>query len=99
MPVKDRTVIFTPPNKGIATGRNGTIRVSGLRIWRSIDARLVTIEPVTSRGRIGNCRIVIPTADLPQTVEALIAMRATEGEPASCTSSRSATAGTPARQP
>ena len=68
------TVIFAAPNEGVATGRNGDMRVSGLRAWRSLDGGFVTLEPWTSRGLIGNCRIVIPAAELRQVTEMLKGM-------------------------
>jgi hypothetical protein len=68
------TVIFAAPHEGLATGRNGTMRVSGLRAWRSLDGKYVTLEPWTSRGTIGNCRIVVPTVELGQVTEMLKGM-------------------------
>ena len=67
-------VIFAPGHEGVATGRNGTMRVRGLRAWRSLDRSMVTLEPRTSRGLIGNCRIVIPTAELPRVIAMLTGM-------------------------
>lgn len=68
------TVIFTAPSEGVATGRNGDMKVRGLRAWRSLDGKLVTLEPWTSRGQIGNCRIVVPTAELQQVTDMLKGM-------------------------
>jgi len=67
-------VMFAPGHEGVATGRNGTMRMAGLRAWRSLDHSMVTLEPRTSCGLIGNCRIVIPTAELPRVIAMLAGM-------------------------
>ena len=71
------SLIFAAAHEGVATGRNGRMRVSGLRAWRGCGdhgAKFVTIEPWTSRGRIGNCRIVIPTSEVRGLIALLVGM-------------------------
>ncbi len=68
------SLIFAAPHEGVATGRNGEMRVSGLRVWRSVGDKFVTLEPWTSRGRIGNCRIVIPTSEVRGLIVLLVGM-------------------------
>jgi Zn ribbon nucleic-acid-binding protein len=48
-----------------AMGRNGKMKVGGIAaVYQSVGGR-VMIMPLTSRGSVGNCRIDIPVAELP----------------------------------
>ena len=59
MDLQERMLAFTVPHEGLAMGRNGLMRTSGLRVCCFMSG-VVIIEPVTSRGQIGNCRIEMP---------------------------------------
>ncbi len=70
-------IVFHEGREGAAVGRNGSMRVKGLRAWRSLDRfdrSVVSLEPVTSRGHIGNCCIIIPTADIAELAAMLARM-------------------------
>ena len=71
MDAQTTKLIFDEPHEGTAFGRNGRIRVKGLHIRRTFDEAETTIEPLTSRLEVGNCRITIPTAELPGIIDAL----------------------------
>jgi len=63
MDLQERMLAFTVPHEGLAMGRNGLMRTSGLRVCCFMSG-VVIIEPVTSRGQIGNCRIEMPVSEL-----------------------------------
>ena len=54
-----------------AMGRNGTMKMSGIVATCLPETRRVMIVPLTSRGVVGNCRIEIPTAEIPIFIEML----------------------------
>ena len=54
-----------------AMGRNGTMKMSGIVATCLPETRRVMIVPLTSRGVVGNCRIEIPTTEIPIFIEML----------------------------
>lgn len=46
------------------TGRNGTFKAIGLKIWYEENVDVFTISPITSKGKIGRCSIDIPKDDV-----------------------------------
>lgn len=52
-------------------GRNGYFKSSGISI--SVDSidTTVSLDPITSKGNIGRCRIEIPIEDIPDVVSTL----------------------------
>lgn len=52
-------------------GRNGYFKSSGISITTDHLDNLVSIEPITSKGNIGRCRIEIPIEDIPNIVSTL----------------------------
>lgn len=52
-------------------GRNGYFKSSGLSITTDHLDNLVNIEPITSKGDVGRCRIEIPIENIPDIVTTL----------------------------
>ena len=64
MKIKFETIPITR-----STGRNGWIKTSGIDIYDWNDE--IHISPLTSRGVIGNCTIVIPKEEIDKFTELL----------------------------
>jgi hypothetical protein len=53
-----RQVLFQTPRSFL--GRNGRFRATGIEVTGLREHGEITIEPITSRGRIGRCCIEVP---------------------------------------
>jgi hypothetical protein len=51
------------------TGRNGHFKCSGLNLF--LGHNDLELAPLTSRGEVGNCEIVVPREALPELIEVL----------------------------
>ena len=65
------SMIFRAGSKSNAMGRNGLIKMSGVAATHQPLLQRVMIAPLTSRGGVGNCRVEIPTAEIPAFIEML----------------------------
>ena len=67
------TVEVTWENKSIVfQGRNGVGKCSGVQISESYNDNAIRIEPITSKGLIGNCWIEIDKGHITEIVRHLI---------------------------
>lgn len=62
---------FTDNKLTYFQGRNGLGRCAGVSVSLSRSLELAVVEPITSRGMVGNCRLEIPMEDIPAVIEAL----------------------------
>ncbi len=65
------TMKFINGREGTAVGRNGRMRVSGLDALFLPQYARIMVSPLTSRGKLGHCRIEIPVAEIPAFIEML----------------------------
>lgn len=61
---KDKTRRFT--------GRNGYIKQYGINAWYMLDNdNVIYLNPITSKGLVGNCELQIPKEQLQEFIEGL----------------------------
>lgn len=67
-------VAFQKPPALPSKGRNGTILTHGVVVTLLMESPAgdILIEPVTSRGKIATCRIVLPAASAVRVAEAIL---------------------------
>jgi hypothetical protein len=53
------------------TGRNGFFKCSGIELFELGHSKELMLTPLTSRGNIANCNIIIPVEAIPQLIEEL----------------------------
>lgn len=54
-------------------GRNGCFKASGLEIGNDKFNKVVTLEPITSKGEVGRAMLEIPKENIPDVIKELFA--------------------------
>ena len=73
--MKETKLKFEPINRSITfLGRNGSFLSEGLNIFLDVDNQTIHLQPITSKGDEGRCRIEIPITTIPELIKELTAM-------------------------
>lgn len=69
---RNQTMIYSVPKFYRYIGRNGSGWQNGLEIWKinELDDRIY-INPINSKNRISNCKIVIPKQNIQELINKL----------------------------
>lgn len=52
-------------------GRNGLFKATGISVWKVDQGHEIYLEPITSKGKIGRCSIILPFDSIDEVIEAL----------------------------